>query len=99
MPGNILQIIKVLNTQTTTRISNNNKLTEDVPTPTGIRQGGVKISALGYRMRTGDIKIVCYADNAILISEYEDDLQRLLYAFYLITTQQRQKYIQFAFAP
>jgi Reverse transcriptase (RNA-dependent DNA polymerase) len=35
----------------------------------------------GYRMGEEIISIVCYADDAILIAESEDDLQRLLYQF------------------
>lgn len=34
---------------------------------------------VGYMMRNRTIKVLCYADDAILIAENEDDLQRLLY--------------------
>ena len=32
-------------------------------------------------MSTNEIKIICYADDAILIADSEDNLQRLLYQF------------------
>ena len=35
----------------------------------------------GYRMRDKEIKAICYADDVVLISESEDNLQRLLYKF------------------
>lgn len=41
----------------------------------------VKQAGRGYRMGDKDIRIVCYADDAVIISEDEDNLQRLLYKF------------------
>ncbi|XP_056633527.1 uncharacterized protein LOC130443087 [Diorhabda sublineata] len=41
----------------------------------------VKNLGLGYRMGTYKINILCYADDAVLIAESEDDLQRMLHAF------------------
>ena len=35
----------------------------------------------GYNLGEKDINIVCYADDAVLITESEDDLQRLLHQF------------------
>ncbi|XP_045470481.1 uncharacterized protein LOC123677812 [Harmonia axyridis] len=43
----------------------------------------VKNSGMGIRLSTGAIKIVCYADDAMILAECEDDLQRLLYSFFL----------------
>lgn len=40
----------------------------------------VKNTGTGYRMTNNCLKIICYADDATLISENEDDLQRLLFA-------------------
>lgn len=37
----------------------------------------------GYRVGNKELKIICYADNAIIVAEDEDDLQRLLYKFYV----------------
>lgn len=41
----------------------------------------VKTAGRGYRLGNKEIKIVCYADDAVIISEDEDNLQRLLYRF------------------
>ena len=35
----------------------------------------------GYKMGSKEVKILCYADDAVLVAESEDDLQRLLYQF------------------
>lgn len=35
----------------------------------------------GYRMRYEEIKMLCYADNTLLIAQSENDLQRLLPRF------------------
>ncbi|GJQ68993.1 hypothetical protein Trydic_g6171 [Trypoxylus dichotomus] len=35
----------------------------------------------GYRMGQQSIKMLCYADDAILMADNEDDLQQLLYRF------------------
>ncbi|KAK9887098.1 hypothetical protein WA026_020042 [Henosepilachna vigintioctopunctata] len=37
----------------------------------------------GYKMGDKEISILCYADDAVLIAENEDDLQRLLHQFNL----------------
>lgn len=41
----------------------------------------VKMVGRGYRMGEQEIKILCYADDAVIISEDEDNLQRLLFQF------------------
>ena len=41
----------------------------------------VKRVERGYRMGDKEIKAICYADDVVLISDSEDDLQRLLYKF------------------
>ena len=41
----------------------------------------VKNAGRGYSMGRNSIKIVCYADDAVLVAEDEDDLQRMLYRF------------------
>ncbi|XP_015187255.1 PREDICTED: uncharacterized protein LOC107072109 [Polistes dominula] len=41
----------------------------------------------GYQMGNREIKISCYADDAVLIAENEDDLQRLLYTFNIASTR------------
>ena len=41
----------------------------------------VKQVGKGYRMGESEIKAVCYADDVVLMSEEEDNLQRMLYRF------------------
>lgn len=41
----------------------------------------VKNTQLGYRLGTHKINILFHADDALLITESEDDLQRMLHAF------------------
>ena len=41
----------------------------------------VKMAEREYRMGNKEIKICCYADDVVLISEDEDNLQRLLFRF------------------
>lgn len=43
----------------------------------------VKNSGRGYILTTGEIKIICYADDTVIIAESEDDFQRLLHALYV----------------
>ncbi|XP_048522437.1 uncharacterized protein LOC125504463 [Dendroctonus ponderosae] len=40
-----------------------------------------KQTGRGYRMGNAEIKIMCYADDAVIVSEDEANLQRLLYKF------------------
>jgi len=93
IPEEIVRTIENLNTNTMTRIHVN--LTQEVPISTGIRQGDSLSPALfnlimneiikdrSYRTNKEEITILCYADDAVFISENEDQLQRLLYQFYL----------------
>ena len=37
----------------------------------------------GCKMGNRDLNIVCYADDAVLMADNEDDLQRLLYRVHL----------------
>ena len=41
----------------------------------------VKGVGLGYRMGQTEFQILCYADDAVLIAESEDNLQRMLFEF------------------
>ncbi|XP_045461751.1 uncharacterized protein LOC123671811 [Harmonia axyridis] len=43
----------------------------------------LKKTTRDYRLTTGKIKIICYADDAVIVAESEDDLQRLLFKFYI----------------
>lgn len=98
VPHDIVNIIRELNHETSTRVSTKTGLTKDIPTPTGIRQGDSLSPQLfnmimddiieelkttkGYKLTTGEIKIICYADDAVIMAESEDDLQRLLFKFH-----------------
>jgi len=44
----------------------------------------VKATGKGFTTDKGEIKIICYADDAVLISENEDELQRMLYRLHLM---------------
>ena len=35
----------------------------------------------GYKMGNKEVRILCYADDVVLVAESEDDLQRLLHQF------------------
>lgn len=41
----------------------------------------IKTVGRGYKMGTREIKLICYADDVVLIADNEDDLQRMLYRF------------------
>ena len=96
--NNIIQVIKQLNTNNSTRIQSGTSTTEEVQISIGIRQGDslspmlfnlvmdriinqVKGVGRGYRMGQTEFKILCYADDAVLIAESEDNLQRMLFEF------------------
>lgn len=99
VPVSLIQIIHHINSNTKTRIQVGSKLTSEILCSSGIRQGDSLSPALfnlimkeiteslqdmkGYRMNNRQIKAVCYADDAILVADSEDNLQRLLYRFHL----------------
>lgn len=47
----------------------------------------VKNSASGYPLITGKIKILCHADNTVILSDNEDDLQKCLHSFLIVSKQ------------
>lgn len=51
----------------------------------------VRSAGYGFRMDKGVISIVCYADDALLVADNEDDLQRLLYRFHLTSIKYNMK--------
>lgn len=97
IPINIVQTIEniYLNNNIQARI--NNKLTKPIQVNNGIRQGDSLSPLLfniimdeiikkvrvgrGYRMGNEEVTIICYADDAMICAENEDDLQRLLNIF------------------
>jgi len=101
IPQNIIQIIRLLNENSTTKVRVGQELSNEVPTSDGVRQGdslspllfnlimdkiiqNIEETGRGYKMGSNEVKCVCYADDAVLISDNEDDLQRQL--FNLINT-------------
>ncbi|XP_050447499.1 uncharacterized protein LOC126849579 [Cataglyphis hispanica] len=46
----------------------------------------VRRAGCGLRTDKGELTILCYADDAVLISENKDELQKLLHQFYLTAT-------------
>jgi len=97
LPGQIVRIIKELNTDMTARIKSNNQTSRCITIKNGVRQGDSlspmffntimdKIIAnlpkeLGYKMGNDPIHIICYKDDAVLIAENEENLQTLLLKF------------------
>jgi hypothetical protein len=92
-----LDLIKDINSETKTSVLANEERTEEIQTPTGIRQGDSLSPALfnavmdkiieslrkkpDYQLGSLHIQIVCYADDAVLIADSEDKLQELLNQF------------------
>jgi len=97
VPLNMVRIIKDMYTNTKTRVKVGEQLTKEMKCTAGIRQGDSLSPALfnlvmdeiikqtramaGYRMGTKEVKVVCYADDAVLFANSEDNLQRLLFNF------------------
>ena len=97
IPHNLIKTIENIYTGNSAQAKVNNEYTEPIPTEKGIRQGDSlspllfnivmdeiikKVRKLkGYRMGDREIKILCYADDAVLIGESEDDVQKLLQVF------------------
>ena len=97
VPEQIVRIIQELNTDTTARIRLNDRISKPIKLQNGVRQGDSlspmlfnlimdKIIAnlpeeLGYRMGNAPIHIICYADDAVLIADSEENLQTLLLRF------------------
>ena len=97
IPSDLIALIKHINLGTETKMMTENGLSEPIRTLSGVRQGDSLSPALfslimdelishvkemkGYNLGEKDINIVCYADDAVLITESEDDLQRLLHQF------------------
>ena len=90
VPEQTVRVIKELNTDTTARIQSHNQTSGPIIIKNGIRQGDSlspmlfnlimdKIienlpKELGYRMGNDLIHIICYADDAVLIADSEENL-------------------------
>lgn len=44
----------------------------------------VKSSAPGYQLTRDEVKILCYVDDAVLISDNDLEFQRFLYTFFTV---------------
>jgi hypothetical protein len=94
VPEQIVRVIKELNTDTITRIRSNNQTSRPIIIKNGVRQGDSlspmlfnlimdQIIAnlpkeLGYKMGNASIHTICYADDAVLIADSEENLQSIL---------------------
>ena len=94
VPEQTVRVIKDLNTDTIARIQSHNQTSGPTIIKNGIRQGHSlspmlfnlimdKIienlpKELGYRMGNDPIHIICYAGDAVLIADSEENLQTLL---------------------
>ena len=97
VPQNIIKTIENIYQANTIQARINGELTQKIEVNNGIRQGDslspllfniimdeliIQVRKLkGYKMGDREIKILCYADDAVLIAESEDELQRLLHQF------------------
>lgn len=97
VPLKIIRLIEELNIETFTKIRTGGKLTENIPVNTGVKQGDSLSPTLfnlvmnkiiesvkfmeGYKLGNHNFNIVCYADDAVLIADNEDNLQRTLHKF------------------
>lgn len=97
IPTNIIKTITNIYENNRIQAKIKNKLTTPITVESGIRQGDSLSPVLfnivmeeiikrvntgkGYEMGQQEIKIVCYADDAVLLANNEDDLQRLLHLF------------------
>ena len=97
IPHNIIKTIKNIYTANEIQAKINGNLTKPIPVRCGIRQGDSLSPLLfniimdeiikavrvlrGYKMGDRNVNILCYADDAVLLAESEDDLQRLLHRF------------------
>lgn len=51
----------------------------------------VKQTGQVFKLNEGAIKMICYAGDVVLITDTEDDLQRMLHTIYLSVTQFNMK--------
>lgn len=103
VPTKLIKIIEDMYVNTTTRIQTGNTFSEVIKCNSGIRQGDSLSPALfnlvmdkiisrvrnltGYRMGNKNLTILCYADDAVLIADTEDNLQKLLHNFNITAKQ------------
>lgn len=99
----LINLIYDINTNCKTAIKVQHLFTNEILIQTGIRQGDSLSPFIfnlimdqiienlpktaGYKMGNTFFHVVCYADDAVLIADTEDNLQRLLHAFNLKAKQ------------
>lgn len=97
IPTNLVRTIRDVYSGSSIQVRMSGKLSEKIPVNSGIRQGDSLSPLLfnimmdeiirkvktgrGYRMGDQEFTILCYADDAVLFAESEDDLQRNLQLF------------------
>lgn len=97
IPMSLIKAIENIYTRNKIQAKIQGKLSEPIPVGQGIRQGDSLSPLLfnivmdeiirkvrngeGYKMGNQQIKILCYADDAVLVAESEDALQRQLHQF------------------
>jgi len=93
VPDDIAKVIQNLNTGNYTRIKAVDGYTKNIGTPGRIRQGD-SLSPFIFNNQFNNILImeenitkICYAYDAVLIGETEDDLQRQIHKLHLLAAQ------------
>lgn len=97
IPDGLVNLIQDIYSNNSAKIKTEGKLSASIPVNQGIRQGDSLSPLLfnlimneiieeiknlkGYSLGDENITCVCYADDAALVAEDEDSLQRLLYKF------------------
>lgn len=107
VPRSLIELVSDLNTNTRTQIVTCEGISDVVFIGKGVRQGDSLSSFLfnlvmdklieavrpkrGYRLGNRNVNIVCYADDAVLIADSEDGLQRLLHMLNLAAKKYNMK--------
>lgn len=107
VPRCLIELVKDLNTNTRTQIITAEGLSDAIVINKGVRQGDSLSAFLfnlvmdkliravrprrGYTLRNRNINIICYADDAVLIADSEDELQRILHTFNMTAKKYNMK--------
>lgn len=103
----LIDVVMELYTDNKVKIRTNGEMSKPISISQGIRQGDSLSPLLfnlimdkiitslqglnGFKMGHTDMRILCYADDAVLMAESEDDLQRLLYRFNMTAKELNMK--------
>lgn len=107
VPRYLIELVSDLNTNTRTQIVAREGLTDVIVINRGVRQGDSLSSFLfnlvmdklirsvrprrGYMMGNRSVNVICYADDAVLVADSEDELQRILHVFNLTAKEYNMK--------